>query len=87
MCPVHKTYQPIVRNLTVDQKPARTSKDVIGHELKCGHKFGNKTFMKIQEVVNEINIEYAKRLMQLDEQRKENIAKAMAPLEKGDSDN
>lgn len=80
MCPKCKAYFPIVRNLTVDQKPAKFARDVIGHELKCGHYYGNKDFMKIQETVNEVKIQYGERMLKLNEDYKTNLATALGKL-------
>jgi len=80
MCPKCNEYLPIVRNLTVDQKPAKFARDVIGHELKCGHYFGTKDFLKIQETVNEIKIQYGERLMKLEEDYKNNLTKALGSM-------
>ena len=80
MCPKCKEYFPIVRNLTVDQKPAKFARDVIGHELKCGHYYGNKDFLKIQETVNEIKIEHGERLLKLEEQYKEQLSVELGKL-------
>ena len=80
MCTICKTYQPIVKNITLDDKPARTAKDVLGHILKCGHKFGNKDFMKIQEAVNEIRLTGAKMQQELDDEIKNRLNKVLASL-------
>ena len=64
-CPKCKMYQPIVRNLTVDQLPARKASDVLGHVLGCGHKYGSEEFMKIQEAVNKVKDEFGKEQMSL----------------------
>jgi hypothetical protein len=80
ICSNHKTFEPIVKNLTVDQLPARKAKDVIGHILGCGCKFGNKQFMKIQEVVNDVNAHFSELEEKLKDERSAQIAKALAPL-------
>jgi len=82
ICPNHNSYERFVKTLTVDQQPAKHAKDVIGHILSCGCKFGNKQFMKIQEVVNSINAEFSNLERDLAESRIEAIAKALAPLSK-----
>lgn len=85
-CKTCETYQPIVRNLTVDQLPARKATDVIGHVLGCGHKFGNKEFMKIQETVNKIRVQFANERRELQDAEASQIAKTLASLDvKGDA--
>lgn len=77
MCAICKTYQPIKRNLTVDQKPARKAADVLGHELGCGHLFGNKEFMEIQKRVNGIRKIYSEHLVELEKEYQKQLAGAM----------
>lgn len=76
-CAICKTHQPFTRTLTVDQKPAVSAKDVLGYELKCGHKFGNKEFMKIQKIVNEIRIRHSEASRRLEQEMKNGIAEAL----------
>lgn len=80
MCSECETYQPIVRNLTVNQVPARTAKDVLGHELKCGHYFGNKDFMRIQKAVNKLSVEHEEHKRELELQFKQELSKTLAQL-------
>ena len=85
-CNTCEEYLPIVRNLTVDQLPARKASDVIGHVLKCGHKFGNKEFMKIQEAVNKIRSDYSAKRREMAEKERADIAKQLANIDtKGDA--
>lgn len=85
-CSLCQSYQPITRNLTVDQTPARKASDVIGHVLGCGHKFGNKEFMKIQERVTQIKTDFAAKRREMADKEKSEITKALAALEvKGDA--
>ena len=79
-CPTCQSYQPIKRNLTVDQKPARKAYDVIGHELGCGHMYGNEDFMKIQVIVNEIRVEAAEKTRKLEDETRSKLAKALAVM-------
>lgn len=80
-CNQHNGYFPIVRNLTVDQLPARKANDVLGHVLGCGCKFGNKEFMKIQDTVNKIRAEFATLRRNVAEDERAKIAKTLAALD------
>lgn len=80
-CPKHKSYERIVQNLTVDQQPARTSKDVIGHILSCGCKFGNDQFMKVQETVQEVKAKFATLRSKIADEERTALAKELAKLE------
>ena len=77
-CAICKSYEPIVKNLTVDQEPARKASDVIGHKLKCGHDFGTKDFMEIQQIVNKINVQTAEMVSEVRARSKIEISKALA---------
>lgn len=77
-CAICKSYEPIVKSLTVDQEPARRASDVIGHKLKCGHDFGSKDFMEIQKIVNEIKVKGAELIIEIQNEIKLKITKALA---------
>ena len=44
ICPECNTYQPQVRVITADFKPARKAEDVIAVELGCGHVIGEEEY-------------------------------------------
>jgi len=82
-CPKCKSHQAFKRTLTVDQLPARKAVDVLGFELSCGHKYGNDEFMKIQETVNKIKSDYAKKFAELEQSQQEALAKALEVMQGG----
>lgn len=79
-CKIHQSYQPIVKSLTVDQLPAKKSSDVIGYILGCGHKYGNDEFMKIQEQVNKIRIQFSNERQALADAEKSALSKAFESM-------
>ena len=83
LCPVCGTYQPITRWLTVDQKPANKADDVLGSELGCGHKYGNKEFMQFQEFITKIETDTADKIMTIKDDMKAEISAAWLKIQAG----
>lgn len=78
--PKDGTYQPIVRHITRDGRPAHKAEDVIAHELKDGSIVGGEEYQAYDEQRKAILGKLAKDKATLDKKANSELAAAFKTL-------
>ncbi len=77
-CPFGCGYQPIVRTITHDFKPAKHASDVVAYELKCGHQMGGEAYKEYDAKRHEVIAKFAEKRVTMENEQRAELGTLMA---------